>query len=93
MHVKNLHYTGCSFIMGLLAGADDITAAQRLMKLPILQLSVLPSPTQSQVKKNSPYNELTPVATYFIIFCFKSRNIKTETSNGIKLLLPKYRNK
>jgi hypothetical protein len=44
MYVKDLHYTGCSFIMELLAVADDIVAAQCLMTLPILQLSVLSSP-------------------------------------------------
>jgi len=44
MYVKNLHYTGCSFIVGLLAGTDEITAAQQLMTQPILQLSVLSSP-------------------------------------------------
>jgi hypothetical protein len=44
MYVKNLHYTGCSFIMGLLAGANDIVAAEQLMALPNPQLSVLLSP-------------------------------------------------
>ena len=44
MYVKDTYYKGCSFIMGLLAGAKDIVAAQRLMTLTILQLSVLSSP-------------------------------------------------